>query len=444
MYLKTEQNEEKIEKCEKRLAARMAEEMIENGFLSPQRQRDKDPPDPGNTQHTDTSQHFEENDIQKKKKNKKKIITNISSDKQVRRNESELIETNKEILSAINKMKRTQNRSNDVITKTCSQLETIVMNQSNQISYIMEQMKNTQEHLNENYQRINKQYESIEEIKSRLKLLEEILKNNSKVTNVKIGKISSNDQKKENVKKVIESDYDKIKEKEKEMYEKFKNSQEENPPYLKDEWQTAKKTPTKESEREKNLRNKRNSYIETKKTIITNIDEAMACRILAGKSPHLLEKAKILYFSGFKKNRIGYIRTVFCQAGLRNEDILSLSFIGQSVLEVVIKESKIMALKEICVRFKGTHLSNFNPLKQFTGKILEFESKITPKEMFQKRLGKIISQGRGPINLLKIIKNCNEENICRFLPEETIKENTTINIEIGLNGEEIIINEPKI
>jgi hypothetical protein len=46
--------------------------------------------------------------------------------------------------------------------------------------------------------------------------------------------------------------------------------------------------------------------------------------------------------------------------------------------------------------------------------------------MFTERLNKIIAQGRGPIGLIKIIKNSNEDTIMRFLTgEKEIEGNDT-------------------
>jgi hypothetical protein len=83
-----------------------------------------------------------------------------------------------------------------------------------------------------------------------------------------------------------------------------------------------------------------------------------------------------------KKNRMGYVRTVLCQACMLNEDLMSISFVGLSILEVIVKESKVRRLIEVCTYLKGTWIKEFNPLKSFAEKKTETETVKTPKELF--------------------------------------------------------------
>jgi hypothetical protein len=87
---------------------------------------------------------------------------------------------------------------------------------------------------------------------------------------------------------------------------------------------------------------------------------------MGGKSPYQLEKVRLVYFSGLKKNRVGYIKTVLCAGNIPNDALLSISFVGLSILEILVKESKMQQLVEKCAEYNGTWIRDFNPLKAFT------------------------------------------------------------------------------
>jgi hypothetical protein len=69
---------------------------------------------------------------------------------------------------------------------------------------------------------------------------------------------------------------------------------------------------------------KRKNYIETKKMITIEINSEIAERIMVGKPPYELKKVKMLYFEGFKKKSLVYMRAVLCRVGIQHDAILSI------------------------------------------------------------------------------------------------------------------------
>jgi hypothetical protein len=167
-------------------------------------------------------------------------------------------------------------------------------------------------------------------------------------------------------------------------------------------------------------------------------------RILQGRSPFVKEKVKLLYFSGFKRNTISYTKMALIAGGIPKEALSGVAFIGKSVLELIVKVSKITLTIEVCENLKGSLLRNFNPLQENTyeGDVRERKEGVnSPSDPFRKRMDTIIKKGNGPIGLYKIIRNSNENNITRFLESTIEKENK--NDKISQNGEYYLI-EPNV
>jgi hypothetical protein len=203
-----------------------------------------------------------------------------------------------------------------------------------------------------------------------------------------------------------DSNLDLIKIKEKQAHEIFIKYQKENPQHDQNEWRERpslrKATPKVNNRAE----NQRINYLETKTKITKDMTIEMAERIMAGKSPYVQEKVKILYLKGFKKNRIGYTRAVLCQAGLPKDALLSISYIGLSILEVIIKQPYVNKMVEIGMSLKGIWMKDFNPLLLYKEAVnLEVNGeKKTPRQAFDVGLSKIIEQGRRPIKIIRSLR----------------------------------------
>jgi hypothetical protein len=104
---------------------------------------------------------------------------------------------------------------------------------------------------------------------------------------------------------------------------------------------------------------------------------------------------------GSRRTEFGYTRAVLCQAGLPNDALLSISYIGLSILEVIIKQSYVNKMVEIGMCLKGIWMMDFNPLLLYKeAENLEANGeKTTPRQAFDVRLSKIIEQGRGQLSL---------------------------------------------
>jgi hypothetical protein len=334
------------------------------------------------------------------------------------------MELNKDMMHSLKNMVDKQNTTDEKINLMCFKLDGITNKQNEQMFVLTQQMSMMRETILSNLKIINEQSQKILKFEERLSQLEVGKVNKTEAPPTGLGKINKgeiNDS-------IEEINKESMKKKEKQMYEKFVKYQEENTQYNKLEWNDGnsirKIIPNKNNNKEK----KRSNYIEIKTKITKEMNSEIAGRIMAGKSPYELEKVKILYFEGFKKNRIGYTRAVLCQSGIPNDAILSISYIGLSILEVIVKQSYINKMIEIGIGLKGIWLKDFNPLKIYKEIILPEKNgeQMTPRQAFESRLNKIIEQGRGPIKLIKIIKNCTMENITRFLMCEVVQQEITM------------------
>jgi hypothetical protein len=436
MYPRPEQTEEEVQKSEKRKSAIRAERLIENGFLDTRKPQNKDPPDMDTPHKQDTSSDME---------NDKKIKTkkNIKKSKSMER---DIIESNKEILHSIQWMKEQHSRSNENILNVCMKLECAINNQNDEIKKILYQMNMTKMELEEHKIMINKQNIQLEEFNIRLNNMDKIRIKENKTIYDKIENIRLNNNTAVADCKMIDNSKEILRNKDIVAYEKFKKLKENDPSPKNEGWQENQKSTLKQTNSSRAVEKSRTKYMNSKSIIEKDIDKDMMMRIMNGKSPFTLEKTRLLYFSGFKKNRIGYIRAVLTKSGIPNEDLMSISFIGLSVLEILVKESKVEMCLEVCYDLKGSWIRNFNPLKNFIEKKeTEMTEKeiIPPIERFKKRLEKIIKVGRGPIGLLKIIKNSTEETIVRFLHDEYNRD-STLDVEFCLMSEEILNNEPRL
>jgi hypothetical protein len=138
-----------------------------------------------------------------------------------------------------------------------------------------------------------------------------------------------------------------------------------------------------------------------------NISAEATLRIMQGKAPFIKKNIKLLYFSGFKRNRISYTRLALKNEGLMNEAILGISFIGKSILELTIKMSQISQTVEVCEKLVGKLLRNFNPLKRNTyeGDTREIELKnAQPKDKFCKRMENTIKRVEGQLGCINSSK----------------------------------------
>lgn len=106
---------------------------------------------------------------------------------------------------------------------------------------------------------------------------------------------------------------------------------------------------------------------------------------------------------------------------MKKEELVGISFIGKSVLELMVRWSPTKQTIDICEKFKGTCMEDFNPLNKTSFLNASEESK-DPLISFQKRLDKIIIKNKGPIGLMKIIRNSSVDLIKRFTEDEKNKD----------------------
>jgi hypothetical protein len=431
----------KTENNTQRKSAQIAEKLIEEGFLLPIKEDKHNPPDKSLTNELKTSED-ESTDYQKKKKIKKNNKEKIS-DMDIQ----SLLEASKDTAKAMKRFTADNMKNNENISMIYSRCERMMENQNNQICQITEQMRinnEKMEHLNCNVQ---SQAKVIEVMMNRITILEN--KAVKECNLVGKGEKKFEGEAKQGIKiKISDPNLEAIKNKERNAYENFLKKQKETPPCEEEGWIEGGAKPKKKETIEKSLRVKKiQNYKETQFKIKSDINHEMAIRIMGGKSPYQLEKVRMVYFSGFKKNRVGYIRTVLCEGGIPNDALLSISFIGFSVLEVIVKESKVQQLVEKCSEYNGTWLKDFNPLKAYNGRKEgeDPKTKITdPKTLFIERLNRIIAQGRGPLNLIRIIRNSDEETITRFLTGSLDLKDWVNNNRIRMVSEDVILHEPQL
>jgi hypothetical protein len=223
--------------------------------------------------------------------------------------------------------------------------------------------------------------------------------------------------------------YKKLKTQHEDAYKNMmKTQREQNTTNSRRQYAHAEENKTEVLQQKRNLKT-----LEIRKELTETLTVEQAKRILNGKSPFERENVKILYFSGFKKNRISYIKIVLIKAGLAKDSIVNISFIGFSVMEIVVRESMVEECVRVCDKVGGTMLKNFNPLKRNLILNIEnenFKSKNMkePETLFRERYLKMIEKKSGPTRLLQIIGNSKIGDIERFLVNHD-----KIKIEYNLN-----------
>lgn len=328
------------------------------------------------------SENAEIQKVSKKKKNKK----SDNKDKQI---EEESIKSDND--DKINAMQTKDNSS--LFKKIIKQQENmmkIILDQQSQMNKIMEQQQKSNEMIIQllmqlSNLRINDKNDCSEDKKKG---------EDKKIFNFEQKQSATRRQPSQRTES--QQYYEQVDNANKEAYKRFKSHN--KTPVEKEEWQTVK---------------------DKTKIDVDELTPEKCLRILKGQHPLERPKTTLLYFTGIRRNKIEFTKAVFNKFGIENKNLLNISFIGKSVIEILTPVTTKRNLIAAVQTMGGIWMENFNPLNNNNYTTEVKNNELDPIETFKKRYEKMLqnanAQGRkAPFGLLKVIKNSTVESIKKF------------------------------